>query len=337
MNKANLKNPINVAILGEIAKGGRNIKQVVDDLGYTNNPSVIRNRIDRLAKNGIITKTQKGLITELSLNVVYQNVVSLVSSTKACYIKPAIRDKRLHKLGLFYPFKYPLQQGEQERLFKEQVEIPAKLTELNNNQQLTLKVGITIRITSKGMLCYAPELYYKEGQPSIVAEDRAKDILDKYALQYEQKLNEMGLSFRLLRVKNDVLYSTISSQEIADEKHPATAVLPEDSDKIVLARSPIDNKERLIIDSSKKTFAELETTHSKSADVDMDTIDSQFNGVLDGKINLWDINSMKELQVGFAENLRSHLDAIKELTIAAKKQQEVADKQLKWFAEHEGK
>jgi hypothetical protein len=69
----------------------------------------------------------------------------------------------------------------------------------------------------------------------------------------------------------------------------------------------------------------------------MDTIDSQFNGVLDGKINLWDINSMKELQVGFAENLRSHLDAIKELTIAAKKQQEVADKQLKWFAEHEGK
>ena len=123
MNKTNLKDPINVAILGEVGKGGMTIKQIVDNLGYADKPSVIRNRIDRLAKNGIITKTQKGIITELSLNVVYQNVVSLVSSTKACYVKPAIRNKRLHKLGLFYPFKYPLQQGEQERLFKEQVEL----------------------------------------------------------------------------------------------------------------------------------------------------------------------------------------------------------------------
>jgi len=346
MNRLNIKDPINRAILDCVRDGHKSVQQVINELGYQQKPTIIRNRIERMVKAGYINKQKVGIVTELVLAPNIQNVLPLVWSNETCNsntnpVRP-LRHKRLHKLGLYYPFKEPLPAGEQERLFKEQAEIPAKITNLTNNQQATLKVGITIRITSKGMLLYAPELYYYEGQPSIVAESIAKDILDKYALEYEQRLNNMGLHFSLMRIKKDVLYSIISSQEIADEKNPITEIMPEGQHKMVLARSPVDNKERLIIDSSKKTFAELETVHSKSADVDMDTVDRQFNAVLDGEINLLelkDIQDYKELtkqsvelqhqiteqQALFGKNLESHANAIKELSEAVKRLNEWLD------------
>ena len=102
---------------------------------------------------------------------------------------------------------------------------------------------------------------------------------------------------------------------------------------MILARSPIDKQRRLGIDKSKG-FREWEYYHRLSAGTDKDRGDSQFNGVLDGKIDLWDIPELKEglKEVGslleqtaksqsitqnqlnyYAENLAAHSQAIKNL------------------------
>ena len=88
---------------------------------------------------------------------------------------------------------------------------------------------------------------------------------------------------------------------------------------MILARSPIDKQRRLGIDKSKG-FREWEYYHRLSAGTDKDTGDSQFNGVLDGKINLWDINFLKEHMIkqdnllqGYARQIEIHLKVMNKI------------------------
>ncbi len=204
--------------------------------------------------------------------------------------------KRLHRLGLKYPLKDKLSPGMQPKELAYKIDISAKQIDLNNTDQAIIRINITARLTNKNLIVYAPQLYYQRGQPSIVIEAIAKEILDKEALMLEQKLDKFA-SFNLMRINtrasSQALLSEILSEEIADEGHPlAEATRYEDMpSKIVLARHPFDKKERLIIDGSKmraKNVKELELVRAESAGEDTDIIDAQFNAILDEKLNLLD-------------------------------------------------
>jgi len=251
----------------------------------------LASHIRQLKKHGYIQSYKWGiyLVTPEGIRAIYKGGGGTPQVNKS--------SKRLHALGLKYTLKDELSPAFKPRELAYKLEVPA--TMIDEFNQAIIYIGVTARLTSKSLILYAPELYYDRGQPSIVAEAQAKTILDKEALLLEQKLAKFT-SFKLMRISlrasEQVLLSDIVSEEIADEGHPMAEASKSKQSKIVLARHPFDDKERLIMDGSKmrtKGLKELEAVRVESAGEDSDTIDSQFNGVLDGRIDLWDIPKLK--------------------------------------------
>lgn len=219
-----------------------------------------------------------------------------------------IQTKRLHALGLKYSLKDELHPSFKPKQVALKLEISAKEIEgWKNSTQTLMHIGVTARLTNKSLILYAPELYYERGQPSIVAEARAKAILDREALKLERNMAKFA-SFKLMRINGgamnpDALISELVSEEIADEGHPLgeASSIPEEVSKIVLARHPFDKKERLIRDKSKirtKGVSEIEAVRAESASDDSDIVDEQFNAILEKKLNLldeqWELNKAKK-------------------------------------------
>ncbi len=300
--------------------------------------------INRLVKNKYITKNKTGNINELILTGKGSQELLLVQldyqlrspkgsrggydkfqPLKAFRLKNPTPSKRLHALGLKYENLQNMPPSFQAKLFQEH-----KRISLNNNSQLILDIGITARLTTKSLILYAPELYYQRGNPSIKTEAKAKEILDKYAIDVEQRLN-----IKLKRLKKDVLFSEILTEEIADEQHPLSTQATKEQSKIVLAYK--NGKERLIADKSKKKFSELETTLAGVSGEDSDTIDKQFTAILDKDINLLDMdyyirqqaNSLMQLsqaELKQASNLQYYAEQVAAHSKAIVKLNKVLDK-----------
>ena len=240
--------------------------------------------------------------------------------------QPAQIRTRAHKLGLSYPLLSPLAPDQPQQLFQMEGSEQRTIT-LRNNQQAILKIGrITAKLTTKHLELYTKDIYTDNRSLSIELEDAIKEEFDRLAQEIEQRAN-----IKLKRLKKGVFKTYITAQHYAEENHPFAEQAP--SSPLILAASPIDNQRRLGVDQSKG-FREWEYYHRLSAGTDKDTGDSQFNGVLDGKIDLWDIPELKEglKEVGslleqtaksqsitqnqlnyYAENLAAHSQAIKNL------------------------
>ena len=208
---------------------------------------------------------------------------------------------RAHKFGLAYPLKDPLSPNEPPRLFSLSG-IPPQSIALNNNSQAQIAIGnITARLTTKQLELFTSDLYTDNRTLSIEVESALKRKFDALALNLEAKLQKVA-SFKLLRIDKDTLNSPIISQHWAEEHHPLAEASSESP--LILAHSPIDGKPRLGLDQSKG-FREAETYHSRTADTDKDTLDKQFNAILDGKINLLDmdyyLNRLAQSQADSAE------------------------------------
>ena len=320
-------------ILNLIAKGYLS-KQIASELKVS--PAAISQRLRTLEKKGLIHIQKKGIILEISLTakgLAELNSVGVSQDAQPNPQKPrrATREplptlnsapsKRLHALGLKYPLIEPLKPSEPILLLNEQRDIEYTPITLTNNTQAVIHADITIKLTTNSLILFAPALYYSRGQPSIVPEAQAKKMLDRIAIEYEQRLN-----IRLKRFKKDVLYSERITEESADERHPLAQQAPP-KHKTVLARAP-DGKERLEIDNSKRNFPELETVYHRTAGEDADVIDKQFNAILDGKLNLLDMDyyikaltadlaqdhaerlEMRQMDLALRKDIKKHLDRL---------------------------
>ena len=208
---------------------------------------------------------------------------------------------RAHKFGLAYPLKDPLSPNEPPRLFALSG-IPHQSIALNNNSQAQIAIGnITARLTTKQLEIFTSDLYTDNRTLSIEVESALKRKFDALALDLEAKLQKVA-SFKLMRIDKDTLNSPILSQHWAEEHHPMAEASK--SSPRIIAYSPIDGKPRLGIDQSEG-FREAETYHSRTADTDKDMLDKQFNAILDGKINLLDmdyyLNRLAQAQAASAE------------------------------------
>ena len=219
---------------------------------------------------------------------------------------------RAHKLGISYPLMEQLEPTEPQKLFQMPGREPMQIT-LKNNTQAILKIGsITAKLTTKHLELYSKDIYTDNRSLSIELEDAIKREFDAVASEIEQRCN-----LKLKRIKRGVFETSITAQHYAEENHPFAEQAPDSP--MILARSPIDAQRRLGIDKSKG-FREWEYYHRLSAGTDKDTGDSQFNGVLDGKINLWDINFLKEHMIkqdnllqGYARQIEIHLKVMNKI------------------------
>ncbi|MEM3414791.1 MAG: helix-turn-helix domain-containing protein [Thermoproteota archaeon] len=238
-------------------------------------------------------------------------------------------EARVHKFGIAYPLKDPLSPSTPIQLLQ-LAGIPAEPVKLHNSQQAYFAIGsITARLTNRALLLYASDIYTDNRTPSIEAEAAIKAKFDAIALKLEQKLQRIA-QFKLRRIDKDTLESHITTQHWAEEHHPLAEAGEENH--IILARSPIDGAVRLDTDKSKG-FRELETKHAKSADLDKDTLDEQFNGILDHKISLLDIPRLNAIadfhsqaiaqidqrMLTYTKNIEAHANAIKELSMVTAK------------------
>ena len=226
--------------------------------------------------------------------------------------QPANIRTRAHKLGLSYPLLSPLAPDQPQQLFQMEGSEQRTIT-LRNNQQAILKIGrITAKLTTKHLELYTKDIYTDNRSLSIELEAAIKEEFDKLAQEIEQRAN-----IKLKRLKKGVFKTYITAQHYAEENHPFAEQAPDSP--MILARSPIDKQRRLGIDKSKG-FREWEYYHRLSAGTDKDIGDSQFNGVLDGKINLWDINFLKEHMIkqdnllqGYARQIEIHLKVMNKI------------------------
>ena len=285
----------NSDILRLIAKGYLS-SQIAQELHISK--AAVFKRINHLVKLEYIHTEKKGIIKQLSLTakgLAELNSVGVTQESQPSPQKPrgATRvnpqkvnsspSRRLHDLGLKYQLVEKLKPSEPILLLSERKDIDFTPITLNNNAQAMIHAEITIKLTTTSLILFAPALYYSRGQPSIVAEAQAKAILDPIAQEWEQRLN-----IRLVREKLGVLHTELITEESADENHPfAQTAAPEH--KIVLARTP-DGNERAVADWSPKKYPEFEAVYHRTAGEDADTLDKQFNAILDGKINLLDMD-----------------------------------------------
>ena len=261
-----------------------------------------------MLKKGLVEKRKEGIlvyytITALGINTfaVSINKSSLGNPQTSKVFTPSqepsesnatqpSREKvftaRAHNFGIAYPLKDQLSPSEPPRLLALSG-IPAQSIALKNNKQAQIAIGnITARLTTRQLELFTSDLYTDNRTLSIEVESALKRKFDALALNLEAKLQKAA-SFRLLRLDKDTLDSHIISQHWAEEQHPLAEASP--TSPMILARSPIDGKARLGIDRSKG-FREAETYHPRTADTDKDKLDEQFNAILDGKINLMDMN-----------------------------------------------
>ena len=258
----------------------------------------------RLIKQGSLTKKDK-LYYATGKHLTNSHVV-------AQKVKLQVIPTRAHKLGVAYPLRNHLAPDTPPDLlqFKGREAHPVAL---KNNKQAILKIGnITAKLTTRRLELYSKDIYTDNRTLSIELEDEVKKEFDKVAEEIEAR---SGITLK--RLRKDVFDTSIIAQHYAEEEHPASQAGP-DNHKI-LAYSPIDHQRRLGWDTSKGP-RELEFYHRLSAGTDKDTLDSQFNGVLDGKIDLWDIPFLKEYYVkqsdmltGYARQIELHLAVMKKI------------------------
>jgi predicted transcriptional regulator len=264
--------------------------------------------LNALLKKGLIEKRREGILVYYTITALGINTFA-TSINKSSHGSPEsskvfIQSKevpesnatqpsqekvftaRAHNFGIAYPLKDQLSPNEPPRLFSLSG-IPAQAIALNNNKQAQISVGnITARLTTRQLELFTSDLYTDNRTLTIEVESALKRKFDALALNLEAKLQKSA-SFKLMRIDKDTLDSHILSQHWAEERHPLAEASPESP--IILAHSPIDGKARLGIDKSKG-FREAETYHPRTADTDKDKIDEQFNAILDGKVNLLDMD-----------------------------------------------
>ena len=261
--------------------------------------------LNALLKKGLVEKRRESMMVYYTITALGINTFAKSSSfgkpeptkvftppqaePESCASQPSqekVFTARAHKFGIAYPLKDPLSPTEPPRLFS-LAGLPPQSIALNNNSQAQISVGnITARLTTKQLELFTSDLYTDNRTLSIEVESALKRKFDALALNLEAKLQKVA-SFKLMRIDKDTLSTHILSQHWAEERHPLAEASPEQH--IILAISPIDGKPRLGIDRSKG-YKEAETYHSRTADVDKDKLDEQFNAILDGKINLMDMD-----------------------------------------------
>ena len=276
--------------------------------------------LNALLKKGLVEKRKEGIlvyytITALGINTFAKNSSfgnsepSKVFTTnqepsESNATQPStekVFTARAHNFGIAYPLKDPLSPADPPRLLALSG-ISAQSIALKNNKQAQIAIGnITARLTTRQLELFTSDLYTDNRTLSIEVESALKRKFDALALNLEAKLQKAA-SFKLLRLDKDTLNSHIISQHWAEEQHPLAEASP--ASPMILARSPIDGKARLGIDRSKG-FREAETYHPRTADTDKDKLDEQFNAILDGKINLMDmdyyLNRLAQSQAASAE------------------------------------
>ena len=312
-------------------------------------PQALYIHLKTLLKKGILTKHKEGILTyyriapeginTISRLVVHQPEKVFTPRQPEPAAQPApLLTARAHKFGIAYPLKDALSPSAPTQLLT-LAGIQASPVALRNSQQAYFSTGsITARLTNRALLLYTADLYTDNHTPTIEIESAVKAQFDAAALNLEARLQRIA-PFKLRRIDKDTLEAHITTQHWAEERHPAAEASKESP--IIMARSQQDGKARLGIDMSKG-FRELETYHSRTADIDKDVIDREFNALLDGRITLFDIsahssaiadidsrlsdtdsrlldtgtklNTLAEGSKDFALNLQAHASAIKSLS-----------------------
>lgn len=217
---------------------------------------------------------------------------------------------RLHNFGLGYPLKDPISPKEAPILLT-RAGYKTKPIRLKNNEQGEIVIGnMTLRLHTKGLNIYSKEIYTDNLTSSIDLEATLKPVFDEIALEVEASLAKTA-PFKLMRIDKDTLFSRILKQHYAEEHHPIAEASPESP--LILAKHPLDKQKRLGVDMSKG-FREFEFYHKLTANVDKDTIDSQFNELLDGRISLSDIPRLKEVVLGQEERYNRQFELVDRFT-----------------------
>ena len=302
-------------------------------------PQALHMHLKTLLKKGIIIKQKESILTyyriapsginTISRLVVHQpeNVFTPPAQppTHAPTPEPITITARAHKFGIAYPLKDPLTTDTPTQLLA-LAGIQATQVALNNNKQAYFSIGsITARLTSRALLLYTSDLYTDNHTPSIELESAIKAKFDATALNVEARLQRVA-QFKIRRIDKDTLESHITTQHWAEEQHPAAEA--SDKSPVIIARHPEDGKARLGVDMSKG-FRELETYHSRTADMDKDVIDKEFNALLDGRITLFDIEAhnkaISDIEAAavatndrllrYANELNAHLPVLEKMDI----------------------
>jgi hypothetical protein len=259
-------------------------------------PQALHMHLTTLLKKRILIKHKEGILTYYQIAPEGINTISrlVVHQPENVFMpppaapaspEPTSLTARAHKFGIAYPLKDKLTMHTPSYLLTH-AGIPAKPVPLNNNNQAYFSTGkITARLTNSTLLIYTADLYTDNRTPSIEIESKIKQEFDALALSIEEKLNEIT-TFKLKRIDKDILASYITTQHWAEEHHALAEASEENH--LILAKNKQDGNDRLGIDRSKG-FRELETYHSKTADIDKDLLDREFNELLDGNISLFDI------------------------------------------------
>ena len=282
-------------------------------------PQALYLHLKTLLKKGILIKHKEGILTYYriapeGINMISRLVVHQPQNTFTPLPPPSTQPEptqitaRAHKFGIAYPLKDPLTTDTPTQLLA-LAGIPAQQVALTNNEQAYFSTGtITARLTNKTLLLYTRDLYTDNRTPSIELENIIKAKFDALALNLEAKLQRIA-AFKLRRIDKDTLESHITTQHWAEEQHPAAEQSA--GSPVILAKHPADGKTRLGIDISKG-FRELETYHSRTADIDKDVIDREFNALLDGQINLFDIPAHSQAIADLLAHEQTAMDIIQE-------------------------
>ncbi len=217
---------------------------------------------------------------------------------------------RVHAWGLAYALKDALPPAEPPRIFQ-LAGFSTKPISMNNNMQAQAAVGgITARLTTRELILYTKDIYTDSRTESIDLEAMLKPDFDRLARTLEKECQKVA-QFKLKELSRGILASHIVRQHYAEERHPAAEAAR--SSPLILAKSPIDGQKRLGIDMSKG-FREWEYYHHITADTDKDTLDRQFNAVLDGEVSLLDINRSRNIIMQQQERYDRQFDIVDRLT-----------------------
>ncbi len=204
------------------------------------------------------------------------------------HVLPAAKPKlqvRIHNYGLSYELSHPLGASQPPILLN------APAIALKHNTYGLIHTGsITLKLTTRHLEIYTKDIYTDNRTPAIVAEAAIKERFDSLALEQEQLAKG---HYSLMRI-GTALYSKVVKQHWAEEHH-SLAEQADSNTKTILAIHPIDKQQRLIVDMSKG-FKELETVHKLTAGEDKDSIDRQFNAVLDGDIDLMHVAKIERIE-----------------------------------------
>ena len=295
----NEKKNIEQSVILKLIGAGYSSTQIARELGLSK-PSITYHT-NKMKEAGLIEFKKEGIVRRILLTSKGARGVVDVSNK--------LPTKRFHAYGLRYQRLGTLKgQLEPAKMFSEAREANVTITTLKNTTQVTIKADITTKLTTQSLILYAPSLYYHRGAPAITMEAEAKKVLDEVARAWVDKLD-----IKLRCVRPGVLWSEVIQEEIADEGHELGKAAVPDGGQVVLARHS-DGKARLTGDWSTKKQPELEAVHRASAGEDSDTIDRQFSSVLNGELNLLDINKLKDMALEQEAKYNRQFEIVNKLT-----------------------